>query len=82
MSETLGEAFGKLEEDLKRINQRLARLEQGARQPRLPIEADVIADRKTRERTEGAAATAQVKHAYSCFAKGSKPARNVRQVSA
>ena len=37
------------------MDQRLASLEQNARQPRLAIEADVPADEKTRERTEGAA---------------------------
>ena len=42
-------------EDLRRMDQRLASLEQNARQPRLAIEADVPADEKTRERTEGAA---------------------------
>ena len=36
--------------------QHSARLEQGARQSRLAIEADVTSDKKTRKRTEGAAA--------------------------
>ena len=37
------------------MDQRLTSLEQDARQPRLAMEADGLADTKTRERTEGAA---------------------------
>ena len=80
LSESMGEAFGGLEEDLRRIDQRLASLEQDARQPRLAMEADVSADKKTRERTEGAATAVQAKHGDSCSAKGSKPAQKVRPV--
>ena len=42
--------------------QRSASLEQDDRQPRLAMEADVTADKKTRKRTEGAAAEDRVKH--------------------
>ena len=45
--------------------QRLESLEQDARQPRLAMEADVPADKKTRERTEGAAAAVQAMHGDS-----------------
>ena len=38
-------------------------------QPRLAMEADVTADKKTRERTEGATAAVQAKHGDSCSAK-------------
>ena len=56
MSETMGEAFEEIKEDLRRMDQRLASPEQDARQPRLAMKADVPAvDMKTRERTEGAA---------------------------
>ena len=55
-------------EDMRRVNQRLASLEQDAWQPRLAMEA-VTADKTTRERTEGAAAAVQAKHEDSCFAK-------------
>ena len=48
---------------------RSASLGQDARQPRLAMEVDVTADKKTRKRTEGAAATVQAKHGDSCFAK-------------
>ena len=57
---------------------RLASLEQHARQPHLTMEADVTADNKSRQRTEGAAAVYQAKHGDSCSAKGSKLARQVR----
>ena len=69
MLETMDKAFGEIKEDLRRTNQRLASLEQDARQPRLAMEADVTAEKKTRERTEGAAATVQTKHGDSCWAK-------------
>ena len=51
------------------MNQRVARLEQIARQPRLAMEADGPADPKTRERTEGAAKAVQAKHRDSCTAQ-------------
>ena len=43
-------------------NQRVASLEQDARQPRLAIEVDVKEDKKTRERTEGATIAVQEMH--------------------
>ena len=45
----------------KNINQRLAGLEYEARQPRLATEANVETDKKTRKRTEGAAAADRAK---------------------
>ena len=44
------------------IDQRLTRLEHGARQPRLAVEADGLANTKTRERTDGAATAVQAMH--------------------
>ena len=69
MSETMGEAFEDITEDLRRMYQRLASLEKDARQPRLAMEADVLADKKTRGCTEGAATAAQAKYGDSCSAK-------------
>ena len=69
MSESMGKNFGKIKEDLRRIDQRIASLEQDARQPRLAMEVDVKADKKTRERTEGAATAVQAKYGDSCSAK-------------
>ena len=68
LSESIGKAFGEFKEDLRRIDQRLASLEEDARQPRLAMEADVPADMKTRKRTEGATTAVQTKHGDSCSA--------------
>ena len=53
--ETWGEALKDIKEDSRSMNQRVARLEQDAWQPRLAMEADGPADTKTRECTEGTA---------------------------
>ena len=69
MSETMGMALEEFKEDTRRVNQRLASLEQDAREPRLAKEAGIAADKKTRERTEGATAAVQAKCGISCPAK-------------
>ena len=69
VKETWGEALKEIKEDLRSINQRVARLEQDARQPRLAMEADGPADKKTRKRTEGAAKAVQAKHGDRCTAQ-------------
>ena len=69
MSETWDEAFRECKEDLRRMDQRLASLEQNARQPRLAMEADVPADEKIRERTESAAKAVQAMHVDKFAAK-------------
>ena len=51
----LNEISDKMGEQTEVLEKRLTRLEHGARQPRLAMEADGQADTKTRERTEGAA---------------------------
>ena len=59
----LDEISDKMEEYLEErtsIDQRLTRLEHGARQPRLALEADGHANTKTQKRTEGAAIAVQV----------------------
>ena len=58
-----------LTEDLRTIGQRVASFEHDARQPRLAMEADVPADTKTRERTEGVATAVQAMHGNSFSAK-------------
>ena len=45
LSKPMGKAFGEFKEDLRSIDQRLASLEQDARQPRLAMEADGPADK-------------------------------------
>ena len=79
VSESMGEAFGEFEEDLRRINQRSANLEQNAH---LAMEADAPADNNTRERTEGAATAVQAKHGIAALRNGPKPARKARPVLA
>ena len=69
MSETIGKALEEFKEDIRRAYQRLASLEQDARQPRVAMEVDVTPYKKTRERTEGDASAVQAKHRYSCSAK-------------
>ena len=60
-------------EKLKSMNQRVARLQQDARQPRLALEADGQVDNKTRERTEDAATAVQAMHGDSCSANRVDP---------
>ena len=69
MSETMDKAFGEIKDDLRRINQRLASLDQNDWQPRLAMEVHVTSDKKIRECTENAAAAVQVKHGDICSAK-------------
>ena len=54
-------------------SQRLAGLEHDVRQPRLTMEADVQADTKTRERTEGTATAVEAMHGDSCSANRVDP---------
>ena len=68
MPETMGEALEEITENMRRGNHHLASLEQDARQLRLATEADVTADKKTRERMEGAAVAVQAKRWDSCYA--------------
>ena len=71
--------FDKLDEladEIRGTNQRLASLEQGARQLRLGMEADVPADKKTRECTEGAATAVQAVHGDSFSANRVDPDPN------
>ena len=69
--ELIDESDSKMDElagEMRDIEQRLASLEHHARQPRLAMEADVPADKKTRERTEGAATAVEAKHGETCSA--------------
>ena len=62
-----------LADEIRGTRQRLESLEQSARQPRLVEEADVQADKKTRERTEGASTVVQAIHGDSCSANRVDP---------
>ena len=67
--------MNELVDEMRATKQRLAGLEQDARQPCLVMEADEPSDTKNCERTKGAAAAVQAKHGDSCSARRSKPAR-------
>ena len=69
----MGKALGEFKEVSKSIDQRLASLEQDARQPRLIMEADITANKKTRDRTECVATAVQAKHKGSCSANRVNP---------
>ena len=57
--------LNELMEMTRGTNRRISSLEQDPRQPRLAMEADVQADTKTRERTEGVAKAGQAMHGDS-----------------
>ena len=59
------------------MDQPLTRLEHGARQPRLAMEADGQASTKTRERTEGAATAVQTMREDCFSARRVAPTRPV-----
>ena len=65
MDSFFGQWDKKLDE-MKKMDQHVTRLEHGARQPRLAMEADGHADTETRERTEGAATVLQAMRG-DCF---------------
>ena len=58
-SEKMHSYFDRVEDVMRERDQHLTRLEHGARQSRLAMEADGQASTRTRERAEGAAAAAQ-----------------------
>ena len=67
---------------MRSTNQRVARLDHDARQPRLAVKADVPANTKTRECTEGAAPAVQAMHGDIFLRTRFKPARPARPVLA
>ena len=65
--EIMDSHFDEISEETSKMDQRLTRLEHGARQPRLTTEADgQQADNSTRERTEGATTAVQAMR-KDCF---------------
>ena len=63
--ERLEKTFDKLKMMMRLLEHHLGSQAQGTRQPRLAMEADRIANTKTRERTEDAAAALQAMHGDS-----------------
>ena len=77
----LDEILEKIIKERTSIDQRLIRLEHGARQPRLTMEADGHANTKTRERTEGAATAVQAMRGDSFFARWVEPGPNTNSTN-
>ena len=80
----LDEISDKMEEYVEErtsIDQRLTRLEHGARQPRLAMEADGHANTKTRKRTEGAATAVRAMRGDSFSARWVEPGLNTNSTS-
>ena len=65
-SDRWNKKLDEISDEMKKMDKNVTRLEHGARQPRLAIEADRHADTKTRERTEGAATAVQAMRG-DCF---------------
>ena len=65
--------LAELADEMRAAKERLAGLEQNARQPRLAMEADEPSDTKTRECMEGAATAVRAKHGDSCSANRVDP---------
>ena len=80
LSDKSDRKLDELTENLKRANQRVASLEQDARQPHHAIEVDVPEYKKTRESKEGAAAAVQAMHEDSFAANwvDPDPKRSIR----
>ena len=70
-----------LAEEMRATDQRLASLEQDVPQPRLAMESDMPANKKTRERTEGAATAVQAMHGIAFLRTGSILTRKVLPAS-
>ena len=62
----LNKEMDEISEEMRKMNQHVTRLEHGARQLRLAMEADGQADIETRERMEGAATAVQAMRG-DCF---------------
>ena len=70
-----------MEEQTELLEKRLTRLEHGARQPRLAMEAGGPTDTKTRKRTEGAATAVQAMRGDGFSARRVEPGPNTNSTS-
>ena len=77
----LNDVSDKMEEQMKKMDQHVTRLEHGARQPRLAMEANGPADTETRERTEGAATAVQAMRGDCFSARRFEPGPNTNSTS-
>ena len=70
-----------ISDEMKKMDQHVASLKHGARQPRLAMEADGLANTKNRERTEGAATAAQAMRGDCFSARRVEPGPNTNSTS-
>ena len=70
-----------ISDEMRKMDEHVTRLEHGARQPRLAMEADGPADTKTSGRTEGAATAAQAMRGDGFSARRVEPGPNTNSTS-
>ena len=70
-----------ISDEMRKMDEHVTRLEHGARQPRLAMEADGQANTKTRERTEGAATAGQAIRGNGFSARLVEPSPNTNSTS-
>ena len=76
------EKMDELSDEMKKMDEHVTRLEHGARQPRLAMEADGQPNtRKTRERTEGSATVVQAMRGDCFSARRVKPGQTTNSTS-
>ena len=68
-------------DETRKMDEHVTRLEHGARQPRLAMEADGQANTKTRERTEGAATAEQAMRGDGFSVRRVEPGPNTNSTS-
>ena len=73
--------LGEISDETRVMDQHVTSLEDGARQPRLAMEADGPANTKTRERTEGAATAVQAMRGDSFSARRVEPGPSTNSTS-
>ena len=81
MDDRLDKKLDEISEEMRKMDQYITRLEHGARQPRLAMEADGQASTKTRERTEGAATAVQAMRGDCFSARGVEPGPTTNSTS-
>ena len=82
MDDRWNKNLDEISDEMRKMDQHVTRLEHGARQPRLAMEADGHADTTTRERTEGATTTAVQAMRGDCFsARRVEPGPNTNSTS-
>ena len=81
MDDRLDKKLDEISDEMKKMDKNVTRLEHGARQPLLAMEADRQADTETRERTEGAATAVQAMRGNCFSARRVKPGPTTNSTS-